>query len=152
MRAAGQGHVRAQLRLSEIFLAGKGVPRNSIAAYKWALVAERTAQEPETLDKAAQMFNVLGPLMSRAQIAEARSLAADWRQAPELQQASNAQPTEKRVCQPAARATARTALSTPSHPQAQLARKRVEPANHIARRLRSLGRHLHAEMIWFAGQ
>jgi TPR repeat protein len=101
MRAAGQGHAQAQLRLSEMFVAGRGAPKNRVAAYKWAALAKAAARKPETTAGAARMFAVLAPLMSEAQIAEARSLASDWRPAPELRRPHDAQPREKTCSRPA---------------------------------------------------
>jgi len=58
--AAGQGHVAAQNRLGELYLAGRGVGRDLEEAYLWFSIADNQAQVEEVRRR-----------MSRAQLAAA---------------------------------------------------------------------------------
>jgi hypothetical protein len=147
MRAAGQGHAQAQLRLSEMLVAGRGVPKNRVAAYKWAALAKAGARKPETTAGAARMFAALAPLMSEAQIAEARSLAADWKPTPELRRSHDAQPRQKRCSRAAGLAMVPTGSSKPLHPQVREPRGTAVRADHIGTRAKSLRSYLRARLI-----
>jgi hypothetical protein len=91
MRAAGQGHAKAQLMLAEIWANGRGVPRKDVLAYKWAYLAKQYAAEPHIRESAEILLGSLANHLSAAEIVEARETARQWR--PELE-SSSANPSE----------------------------------------------------------
>jgi TPR repeat protein len=73
-RAANQGDADAQYQLGAMYHQGRGFPRNLILAYKWYSLAAGRGQA-----SARKGLDLLQRLMTPAQIAQARKLAAAWR-------------------------------------------------------------------------
>ena len=86
MAAANQGDAYAQFNLALMFNSGIGVPENYVHAYVWLSMAKTDSQasEPDFLKAhiakqqaiAASFLDSLRSLMTKQQIAEAQSLAA----------------------------------------------------------------------------
>ncbi len=70
-RAAEQGHLVAQIRLSVAYQLGEGVPRDLVTAYKWAMLAERDSPYSVRDSKLASE-------MTPEQIAEGEKRALEW--------------------------------------------------------------------------
>jgi len=71
-KAADRGDVDAQGLLGVQYEAGSGVPKNYVEAYKWHVLADRSGDSAEFLDKLAKN-------MTPAEIAVAQKLARDWK-------------------------------------------------------------------------
>ena len=70
-KAADQGYADAQLNLGNMYAKGEGVPENDIRAYVWWSMAKTQGNT-----KAAGNLDILKPMMTPQQIAEAQALAA----------------------------------------------------------------------------
>ena len=70
-KAADQGYAGAQHNLGGMYYAGEGVPENSIRAYVWWSMAKTQGNAG-----AAGNIDILKPEMTKQQIAEAQTLAA----------------------------------------------------------------------------
>jgi TPR repeat protein len=73
-KAAEQGDAGAQLYLSFIYGDGLGVPKDYVLAYMWANLAASRGSED-----AKKSRDLLEPLMTPDQIAEAQRLAREWK-------------------------------------------------------------------------
>ena len=73
LKAAEQGLPEAQYHLGNLYRAGKGVARNNVLAYKWI-----TLGKPNDEALKAAILDDLERVMSAAQVAEAKRLAAAW--------------------------------------------------------------------------
>jgi len=70
-KAADQGYVTAQYNLGNMYVHGEGVPENSIRAYVWWSMAKTQGHTD-----AAGNLDILKPMMTKQQVAEAQALAA----------------------------------------------------------------------------
>lgn len=70
--ASEQSFFKAQYNLSFKYSNGEGVPKNYVQAYKWGALAKALGEEK------TELLNQLTDRMTREQIAEAQSLAAEW--------------------------------------------------------------------------
>ena len=70
MAAAKQGEAYAQFNLGLMYAKGDGVPENSIRAYVWWSMAKTQGDTD-----AAETLEILKPVMTKQQIAEAQALA-----------------------------------------------------------------------------
>ena len=75
--AADQGIGDGECVLASLYSNGKGVPRDDVAAYQWALLATEHGTE-----QCAASLKSLKNKMTAAQIQQARSQAAVWRPIP----------------------------------------------------------------------
>jgi len=88
MAAAEQDHIIAQTRLGVLYSQGLGVPRDSVKAYTWWLIAGGPHARPLSdrdkrfADIARHNAHDMEGLLSPAQAAQARKLAAAWKPAP----------------------------------------------------------------------
>ncbi len=73
-RAANQGDATAQYNLGEMYMLGRGVPKDYTQAYVWVALA--AAQDDK---KAAGLRDYLESVMTPAQIAEAQRLVREWK-------------------------------------------------------------------------
>jgi uncharacterized protein len=80
-RAAGQGIPEAQVNLGIMYYNGRGVPQDCVLAHMWLnLAAARyPASAKKTLNDAVRYQDLVGSLMTPAQIAEAERLAREWK-------------------------------------------------------------------------
>lgn len=80
-RAAGQGIPEAQVNLGIMYYKGRGVPQDYVLAHMWLnLAAARyPASAKKTLNDAVRYQDLVGSLMTPAQIAEAERLAREWK-------------------------------------------------------------------------
>ena len=69
--AADQGNAKAQYNLAFMYANGMGVPENSIRAYVWWSMAKTQGDTD-----AAGRLDILKPMMTKQQIADAQALAA----------------------------------------------------------------------------
>ncbi len=70
---AEQGHAQAQVNLGIMSSQGRGVPKDSVQAYKWYTLA--TGQGDDLADK---FTDHLEKSMSLDELAEAQRLAREW--------------------------------------------------------------------------
>ncbi len=71
---AEQGHAEAQFHLGVMYSQGRGVPKDSVQAYRWYTLAAGQG------DDLAEKFKVhLAKSMTLDQLAEAQRLAREWR-------------------------------------------------------------------------
>jgi len=70
-KAAEQGDASAQYNLGYKYVQGEGIPENNIKAYVWWSMAKTQGQESAKVN-----LEILKPQMTKQQIAEAQSLAA----------------------------------------------------------------------------
>jgi len=68
---ADQGYAKAQSNLGLMYADGEGVPENNIHAYVWWSMAKTQSHEYAKVN-----LEILKPQMTKQQIAEAQSLAA----------------------------------------------------------------------------
>ncbi|WP_454758742.1 tetratricopeptide repeat protein [Caulobacter segnis] len=83
-RAADAGVGLAQWRLGQMLQAGRGAPKDTVAAYKWLSLALK-ANNHSTIDYRASALASLDALaveMSDDEIARAQALAANWTRRP----------------------------------------------------------------------
>lgn len=73
-RAAEQGDAWAQGKMGLMYARGRGVPQNLVTAYMWSNLA--AAQGIEIATKHRDLFAMR---MTKAEIAEAKRLAAEWK-------------------------------------------------------------------------
>ncbi len=71
---AEQGHAQAQVNLGIIYSQGRGVPKDSVQAYRWYTLA---ADQGDGL--AEKFKDHLEKSMTLDQLAEAQRLAREWR-------------------------------------------------------------------------
>jgi len=76
-KAAEQGHVAAQTVVGEMFLNGKGVPRDFVQAYKWLYLVTRDGDGPWYSLKMELRGDAAAALTSR-QIEEIEKEASGW--------------------------------------------------------------------------
>ena len=77
-RAANTGNGVAQFEMAKRVYAGKGTPQNNVRAAMWLILADRfAAAHPEGVE----LLEVLRAALTEEKLAEARSLASDWRAA-----------------------------------------------------------------------
>jgi TPR repeat protein len=74
LQAAESGNVQAQYNLGVITALGKGLPKDNVRAYMWLLLA---AAEGHSI--APDKRDLVGKLLTPAQLSEAQKLAQDWR-------------------------------------------------------------------------
>jgi tetratricopeptide (TPR) repeat protein len=85
-RAADQGHADAQSQLGEMYLAGQGVPQSYVQARLWfGLAAINPTSDGKSRNEAVHNRDLIARKMTAAQIAEAESLASNWKPKPERQ-------------------------------------------------------------------
>jgi TPR repeat protein len=82
-RAAEQGDVDAQIVLGMAYAEGTGVVQDYIEADKWYNIAASRAKSADELADIATLHNKLAHTMTSSQIAEAQTLAREWRAKPE---------------------------------------------------------------------
>jgi hypothetical protein len=83
-RAANQGHADAQSQLGEMYLSGQGAPQSYVQARLWfGLTAINPASEKKSRNEAIHNRDLVAGKMTAAQIAEAQSLASEWKPKPE---------------------------------------------------------------------
>ncbi len=70
---AEQGHAQAQLNLGIIYSQGRGVPKDSVQAYRWYTLAAGQGD-----DLAEKFKDHLEKSMTLDQLAEAQRLAREW--------------------------------------------------------------------------
>mgnify|MGYP006079232569 CR=1 FL=1 len=70
-KAADQGNAKAQSNLGLMYAKGEGVPENFVHAYVWWSMAKTQGHEDAKFN-----LEILKPLMTKQQIAQAQSLAA----------------------------------------------------------------------------
>ncbi len=85
--AALQGHAPAQTNLGYMFANGKGVRQNFVQAYLWYALSAVAGNK-----SAARARDLLAERMLPEQIAEARRLAAEWKESSKKQKPSLAPP------------------------------------------------------------
>ena len=73
-KSAEQGYALAQYNLGGMYAKGQGVTQNYVKAHMWSNLA--AAQGDET---AAKNRDIIAAKMTKAQIAEAQRLAAEWK-------------------------------------------------------------------------
>jgi len=73
-KSAEAGNVQAQYNLGMMQAIGKGLPKDEIRAYKWLMLAA-----VEDHANAADKRDLVGKLLTPAQLAEAQQLAQEWR-------------------------------------------------------------------------
>jgi TPR repeat protein len=80
-KAADQGLALAQLNLAICYSTGQSVPQDYVQAHKWLTLAAARfpASESEKRDRAVKLRDLLAGKMTSAQIAEAQTLARDWK-------------------------------------------------------------------------
>ena len=74
-KAAEQGHAKAQNNLGVMYLRGTGVPANAAKAYMWISLSNAQGYK-----NAAQFMDIIKLLITPAQIAEGKALAAERRE------------------------------------------------------------------------
>lgn len=72
--AADQGIGDGQCALGQLYAAGKGLPKDSISAYEWILLASEHGAE-----KCLEALKPLEPTMAPDQVAEATQRVGNWR-------------------------------------------------------------------------
>jgi TPR repeat protein len=77
--AADQGDVEAQMNLGYFLANGIGVERDLIEAHKWLNLAASRAPAGKLRRRALKSRDNVAGQMTREQLAEAQSLARDWR-------------------------------------------------------------------------
>ncbi len=77
--AAAQGMAVAQLNLGVMYANGDGVPQDYVKAHFYTNLAAARLPPGQDRDIAVKNREIVGKLMSAAQIAEAQHLARDWR-------------------------------------------------------------------------
>jgi len=79
--AADQGDAGSQFNLGLMYIEGQGVPRDQIQAHKWLNLSTSRfdAADNKRRDKAVQFRDSVAAKMTAAQIAEAESLAREWK-------------------------------------------------------------------------
>ncbi len=78
LKAARQGEVNAQLNLGDMYASGAGVGRDLVRAYLWLSLAAAEGRA-----WAARRRDEVAPLMSAAEVAQARALVEAWTPAAE---------------------------------------------------------------------
>jgi TPR repeat protein len=76
-RAAQQGHNLAQSNLGFAYRDGEGVPQDYVRAHMWLNLAAAQAKPDDRV--AAEARDKLAAKMTSAQIAEAQTLAREWK-------------------------------------------------------------------------
>ncbi len=71
---ANQGHAQAQVNLGIMSSQGRGVPKDSVQAYRWYTLAVNQGD-----DLAGKFKNHLEKSMTLHQLAEAQRLAREWK-------------------------------------------------------------------------
>ncbi len=71
---ANQGHAQAQVNLGIMYSQGRGVPKDSVQAYRWYTLAAGQGD-----DLAEKFTDHLAKSMIPAQLAEAQRLAREWK-------------------------------------------------------------------------
>jgi uncharacterized protein len=82
-RAAEQGDIGAQVALGLAYAQGIGVVQDYIEADKWFNIAASRAKSADELADIASHHHKLARAMTSSQIAEAQTLAREWRAKPE---------------------------------------------------------------------
>ena len=72
--AADQGLSAAQFILGSMYTVAQGVPRDFVRAHMWLNLAAA-----QNYEDAGKMRDLIGKLMTPAQIAEAQKLAGEWK-------------------------------------------------------------------------
>lgn len=75
-KAAEEGFPSAQFMLAQVFHQGRGVPKDSVTAYMWYLVCEKTTDELR--DEISDQKQALSKLLKTEQLAEAQSRAKEY--------------------------------------------------------------------------
>ncbi|HZQ66964.1 MAG TPA: LuxR C-terminal-related transcriptional regulator [Terriglobales bacterium] len=75
-RGAEEGFPSAQMVLAEMYRAGKGVPKDPVAAYMWYLICEQSSQD--LMDDLKNQRENLSRSLSAEQLAEARKRASQY--------------------------------------------------------------------------
>ncbi len=78
-KAAEQGYATAQYNLGWKYFQGFGVPKDFVRAFAWYDVAASRLPPGKQRDLAAEKRDLVGTLMTPAQIAEAQMLAREWK-------------------------------------------------------------------------
>ncbi len=74
--AAEQGNAAAQVSLGAMYANGQGVAKDYVLAYLWFTLS--ATQGDEGVEQAVKNLNMLTPLMTPMQIAEAQKLVREW--------------------------------------------------------------------------
>ena len=84
-KAAEQGEAKAQFNVGIMYAHGQGVPRDDVQAHKWLDLASSHsgASEKEIRERAVRNRDILAARMTPAQIAEAQTLAREWKPKPD---------------------------------------------------------------------
>src|SRR6266566_3129491 len=75
--AAEQGNAAAQVSLGAMYANGQGVAKDYVLAYLWFTLS--ATQSGEGVEQAVKNLNMLIPLMTPMQIAEAQKLVREWK-------------------------------------------------------------------------
>ncbi len=75
--AAEQGNAAAQVSLGAMYANGQGVAKDYVLAYLWFTLS--ATQGDEGVEQAVKNLNMLTPLMTPMQIAEAQKLVREWK-------------------------------------------------------------------------
>ena len=88
-KAANNAHIGAQLALSQLYLNGRGVPKDYVRAYTWASIAAGSRANDN------DQLKVIGSRMTAAQIEDAHRRISIWwdRQTPRPATPANIQST-----------------------------------------------------------
>jgi TPR repeat protein len=80
-KGADQGSARAQLSLGNMYADGRGVTQDYLQAHKWFNLAlsRFSASETEGRNLAVKNRDLAAAKMTPAQVAEAQSLAREWK-------------------------------------------------------------------------
>ena len=78
-KAAEQGNAEAQHNFGLMYYKGQGVPQDYVQAHMWFNLAAAGLPPGEDRDSTAKNRDMVGELMTPAQIAEAQRLAREWR-------------------------------------------------------------------------
>jgi TPR repeat protein len=80
-QAARHGDPEAQLRFSQLLSAGAAGPADPAEAYRWASLAERSAEDQMLRQDATALRQQLAPRLTRQQITTLDAAVESWRPA-----------------------------------------------------------------------
>src|SRR5262249_5274756 len=91
MRAASQGHSKAQFMLAKIWANGEGVPRNNSLSYRWAYIARTGAADDDIRGQAQALLDSLETSLPREEISDIRERTGAWK--PTLEESRSVNPS-----------------------------------------------------------